>query len=165
MSGIDDLMAGSNDRWAHAARRAQGIADDGLGVALKIYYTRYFPADVIVLVAAGAGVGILVSGCEKGEQKQAQRQIAGKADLDPDHLEVIRAAAVQRRKGLATQLLVAPVYPLIFIPQSMNFALRGDPTAACLMAISVAVLLIGLGFLIRDFRRAGRFLARTEDVH
>ena len=31
MSGIDDLMAESNDRWAPAIRRAQGIEDNGLG--------------------------------------------------------------------------------------------------------------------------------------
>lgn len=212
MSGIDDLMAESDDRWAQAARRAQGIADNGLGTAVKIYYTRYFPAGVIVLIAAGTGLGILAFGedragwllylvlglglaaigsligglvysakkvvpaanfgridvllsLEKGERKQIQLQIAGRADLDPDHLAVIRAAAVQRRKGLATQLLLLPSYPLYFIPQSMNFALRGDRTGAWLMAIGAAVLLFGWVLLIRDFRRTGRFLARTEHVH
>ena len=58
MSGIDDLMAESNDRWAHAIRRAQGIEDNGLGEAVKGYYTRYFPAGLF-LVAVGTAVGIL----------------------------------------------------------------------------------------------------------
>lgn len=211
MSGIDDLMAESDDRWAQAARRAEGIGDNGLGAAVKIYYTRYFPGGVIGLIAAGTGLGILafrddpaswllylvfglglaaigsligglvynakkvvpaanfgridvLLSLEKGERKQIQRQIAGRADLDPDHLAVIRAAAVQRRKGLATQLLLIPSYPLYFIPQSMNFALRGDFGAVWFMAIGSAVLLIGLGFLIRDFRRTGRFLVSTEHV-
>ncbi|MFK4298087.1 hypothetical protein ABH924_003245 [Arthrobacter sp. GAS37] len=212
MSGIDDLMAESDDRWAQAARRAQGIADNGLGAAVKTYFARYFPAGLIVLIAAGTGVGMLAFGgdpagwtsylvfglvlaafgsligglvynaksvvpaanfgridvllsLEKGERKQIQRQIAGKAPIEPEHLAVVRAAAVQRRKGLATQLLLAPLYPLIFIPQWVHFALRNDLTGAWLLAISVAVLLVGMGFLVSDFRRTGRFLARTEGAH
>ncbi|WP_442543717.1 hypothetical protein ACSBOX_18225 [Arthrobacter sp. KN11-1C] len=210
MSGIDDLMAGLNDRWEHAARRASGIADNGLGAAVKTYYTRYFPAGVIALIAAGTGLGILAFGgdspglllylvfglaalgtligglvynakkvvpaanfgridvllsLEKGEQKQVRRQIAGKATIEPEHLAVVRAAAVQRRKSLATQLLLAPWYLLYFIPQSVNSALRGDGTGAWFMAIGVVALLVGIGFIVRDFLRTGRFLARTEAVH
>jgi hypothetical protein len=44
MNGIDDLMAQSNDRWADAMRRAQGVEDNSLSEAVKTYYTRYFPA-------------------------------------------------------------------------------------------------------------------------
>lgn len=204
-------MAQPNDRWAHAIRRAQGIADNGLGEALKTYYTRYFPAGLIILLAAGTLVGILAFGgtiadwgsysvmfgfflavlgvlvgglvykakklapavqagrvdvmlsLESEERKHVRRQIAGKADIDSEHLAVSRGAAVQLRKGLATQLLLAPVFPLLFIPQSMNFAFRGDSPAAWLMAAGVVAVLIGLVLLLRDFRRAGRFLARTAD--
>jgi hypothetical protein len=42
MSGTA-LLAQSNDRWAHAMRRAKGIEDHGLGQTVKTYYTRYFP--------------------------------------------------------------------------------------------------------------------------
>jgi hypothetical protein len=52
MSGIDDLMAEANERWSMAARRAQGVADRGLGGAVKTYYTRYFPASLVILIAA-----------------------------------------------------------------------------------------------------------------
>lgn len=62
MGGIDDLMPQSNDRWASAARRAQGIADNGLGEALKTYYTRYLPAGVVILVATGTVGGALAFG-------------------------------------------------------------------------------------------------------
>jgi len=188
MSGIDDLMAESNDRWAHAIRRAQGIEDNGLGEAVKTYFTRYFPAGLF-LVAVGTAVGILglrgtlsdwltflafgflvavlgvvVGGLvynakkvvpaaksgkvnvllslESEEQKQVRRQIAGKAPIDSEHLSVTRAAAVQLRKGLATQLVLAPFFPLIFIPQAVNFALRGDTLAAWLMALGVGVVVI-----------------------
>jgi hypothetical protein len=58
MSGIDDLMAESNDRWAHATRRAQGIEDNGLGEAVKTYFARYFPAGLF-LVVVGTAVAIL----------------------------------------------------------------------------------------------------------
>lgn len=62
MSGIDDLMANSNDRWVQAVRRSQGIADNGLGEALKTYYTRYFPAGFVILAATGTIGGILAFG-------------------------------------------------------------------------------------------------------
>ncbi|MBT2512418.1 hypothetical protein [Arthrobacter sp. ISL-30] len=210
MSGIDDLMAESNDRWADAMRRAQGVEDNGLGEAVKTYYTRYFPAGFLILVATGTiggtlafpgtperwptfltfgfllgFLGALIVGLvynskkvvpaaklgrinvllslENEEKKQVRRQIAGKAPIDPEHLSVTRAAAVQLRKGLATQLLLAPLYPLIFIPQVMNLALRGDSLFAWLMAIGVGVVVAGVGLLARDFRRAGRFLTSTAE--
>jgi hypothetical protein len=137
-------------------RRAQGIEDNGLGEAVTTYYTRYFPAEFFILVAAatvgatlafpgtpekwptfltfgfllgflGALIGGLIYNAKKvvpaaklgridvllslenEEQKQVRRQIAGKAPLDPEHLAVTRAAAVQLRKGLATQLILQPV--------------------------------------------------------
>lgn len=209
MSGIDDLMAESNDRWAHAIRRAQGIEDNGLGEAVKTYFTRYFPAGLF-LVAVGTAVGILglrgtlsdwptylafgfllavlsvvigglvynakkvapaaksgkvnvLLSLESEEKKQVRRQIAGKAPIDSEHLSVIRAAAVQLRKGLATQLVLAPFYPLIFIPQAVNFALRGETLSAWLMALGVGVIVIAFGLLVGDFRRAGRLLTRTSE--
>ncbi|WP_314215430.1 hypothetical protein [Pseudarthrobacter equi] len=209
MNGIDGLMAGSNERWAEANRRAQGIQDNGLGDALKTYYTRYFPVGLVLSVAAGTVVGALIfpDAPEKGltflafgivlgaiavfiggliynakkvvpaaqmgridvlvsletaERKRVRRQIAGKAPLDQEHLPVIRAAAVQLRKNLATLLLIQPMIPLVFVPQVLNFARRGDSLFGWLMTIGTAVVVIGLGFLARDFRRAGRFLVRTR---
>ncbi|MFC9772077.1 MULTISPECIES: hypothetical protein [unclassified Pseudarthrobacter] len=209
MNGIDGLMAGSNERWAEAKRRAQGIQDNGLGDALKTYYTRYFPVGLVLSVAAGTVVGALIfpDAPEKGltflafgivlgaiavfiggliynakkvvpaaqvgridvlvsletaERKRVRRQIAGKAPLDQEHLPVIRAAAVQLRKNLATLLLIQPMIPLVFVPQALNFARRGDILFGWAMAIGAAVVVIGLGFLARDFRRAGRFLALTR---
>lgn len=211
MSGIDDLMAESKDRWDHAARRAQGLADNGLGEAVKTYYTRYFPGGVVVLLVVGtlggmlalggalmewasflvfgfflAVLGVLIGGLvynakkvvpaartgrvdvllslESEERKQVRRQIAGKAAIDPEHLVVTRGAAVQLRKGLATQLLLlAPMFPLLFIPQAVGFALRGDIVAAWVMAVGVVATGIGVVLFVRDFRRAGRFLAGTAE--
>lgn len=59
MSGIDDLLAESNDRWSRAIRKARGVEDIGLGPAVKTYYTRYFPVGVLVLTAAGAAAALL----------------------------------------------------------------------------------------------------------
>lgn len=210
MNGLDDLMAESNDRWASARRRSQGIEDNGLGKAVKTYYTQYFPAGLFALVAVGtvavilefpgapemwptllafgfllavvvAFVGGLIYNAKKvvpaanlgkidvlfslesEEQKQVRRQIAGKAPIDPEHLVVTRAAAVQIRKGLATQLILQPLMPCIFAAQAVNFALGGDSLVAILMATAVVGLVIADVFLIRDFRRSGRFLARTAE--
>jgi hypothetical protein len=209
MSGIDGLMAESNERWTEAIRRAQGIQDNGLGEAMKTYYTRYFPVALVLSAAAGTVIGalifpdapegrptflafgivlgaivVLICGLiynakkvapaaqvgridvlvslEPDERKRVRRQIAGKAPLDQEHLPVIRAAAVQLRKNLATLLLIQPMIPLVFVPQALNFATRGDSLFGWVMTIGAAVLVIGLGFLARDFRRAGRFLAFTR---
>lgn len=62
MSGIDDLMAESDDRWDKATRRAQGIADNGLGTAMRIYYVLYFPIGLVVLVPLGAAAAALAFG-------------------------------------------------------------------------------------------------------
>lgn len=209
MSGIDELMAESNERWSKAAKRAQGLADHGLGAAVKVYYTRFWPAGVIVLVAVGsvatalafgdsysdwpsylpfgfmlAGLGTMIGGlifnskkvvpaAEYGnvdvtlsltneERKHVRRQVAGKAEVVPEHIPVTRGAAVQMRKALATQLLILPFYPLIFIPQATNSAGRNEPFGWIYLGM-VFLLVIAAAFLIRDFRRTGQFLKRTAN--
>jgi hypothetical protein len=206
MSGIDDLMPRSDDRWATAARRAQGIADLGLGGALKTYYTLYFPAGVIILVTVGTVLGILAFGrgpagwpsflvfgfflavlgaaiggpiynakriapaaetgrtavllsLEDEERKDIRRQVLGKSSVDPEHVVVSRAAAVQLRKNLATQLIWMSVFPLVFIPQ----VIRGAGFISWFMAAGVLVMMIGAMCVVRDFQRAGRFLDRVAE--
>ncbi|WP_026556196.1 hypothetical protein [Arthrobacter sp. 35W] len=210
MSGIDGLMAEPRDRWVKAAGRAQGLADNGLSVAVKTYYTRYFPAGLAILLAVGtaggilafgggsadwasylmfgvalAGLGVFVGGLvynakkvapaaqvgrvavvlslQDEEQKRIRRQIIGTEPFDSDHREVSRGAAVQLRKSIATQLILAPALPLLFIPQAVGFFTRGDDLMAWLMAICVVALVIGIALLVRDFQRSGRFLERTAE--
>lgn len=204
MSGIDGLMPKPDDRWATATRRAQGVADLGLGRALKTYYTLYFPAGVIILFSVGMGLGILAFGSDQGdwasllafgfnfaalgaiiggllynakkiapaaelgkidvlvsleneERKDIRREVLGKAPVDPNHLAVSRAVAVQLRKNLATQLTWMPALVFLFIPQ----VFRGDGVLSWVMALAVAVQVIAAILVARDFRRTGRFLART----
>ena len=206
MSGIDDITPRSDERWASAMRRAQGISDHGLGGALKTYFTLYFPAGVTFLVTAGtvggmlafeagptgwpsylvfgfflavlgAAIGgfiynakkiapaaatgridVLIS-LEDAERKDIRRQVLGKTPVDPKHLVVSRAAAVQLRKNLATQLIWMSVLPLVFIPQ----VLRGAGFISWFMAAGVLVMVTGALFVVRDFQRAGRFLGRTTE--
>jgi hypothetical protein len=40
-------------RWVTAERWAAGTRDNGIGEAVRIYYTRYFPALALLLLAAG----------------------------------------------------------------------------------------------------------------
>lgn len=202
MSGRDDLISESNDRWAEAERRAQGVADHGLGEAVKKYYTLYFPAGLVVLITVGtllagwafgpdldwlasrmgfalAAVGTFITGlvynakkvrpaAELGridvlvsltddEQKRVRRQILGKAPVSAEHLAVARAAAVQHRKNLATQLIFLPMLPLVFLAQ----AIPGNSEIWWLMALGVAAYVVGGPMVAREFRRAGRFLAST----
>lgn len=93
------------------------------------------------------------------ERKDIRRQILGKAPVDPDHLVVSRAAAVQLRRNVAIQLTWMTMLPLTFIPQ----VLRVAGFASWVMAAGVAVLVIGAMFTVRDFQRAGRFLDRTAE--
>jgi hypothetical protein len=206
MAGIDDLIPRSDDRWATATRRAQGIADRCLDSALKTYYTRYFPAGVIILVTAGTVGGMLAFGggpadlpsflvfgfflavlgaviggliynakriapaastgridvllsLEDEERTDIRRQILGKTPIDPEHLVVSQAAAVQLRKNVATQLIWMSVFPLVFIPQ----VIRGAGFVSWFMAAGVLVMAIGAMYSVRDFQRAGRFLDRTAE--
>lgn len=208
MSGIEELRAESNERWAQATRRAQGMADHGLGQALKTYYTLYFPAGLVVLTGLGTAAGMLAFGAaaaewpdylafgwllaalgvpvggliynarkvrpaaevgnisvllslQTHEQKHVRRQILGKAPIVEAHLAAARGAAVQQRKGLATQLLLAPMLMLVFAAQSVP----GRSPLWWLMAVFLAAQLVVCALMVREFRQTGRFLARTaEDV-
>lgn len=206
MSGVEELTAESQARWVRAARRAQGIADNGMGEALKVYYTLYFPVGLVVLTVLGtvggilafagtwpewpaylpfgvslAAVGVLVGGLvynakkvrpaaelgnssvlislEDHEQKHVRRQILGKVPVDPAHLGVARGAAVQLRKGLATQLITAPMLLLVFAGQVLSGSSFLWWLSALLLG-SQAVLIAGLA---REFQQTGRFLASTAE--
>lgn len=50
MAGLNDPVAASEERWAKAERYARGYADNGMGEALRIYYTRYLPAGVLLVI-------------------------------------------------------------------------------------------------------------------
>lgn len=206
MSGIDDLMAQSKERWASAKRRAEGLADKGLGQAVKTYYRLYLPVGCAVLLPVGtlgatlvfgdapaswpsylkfgfvlAALGVVIGGfiynarkvrpaaeagrtavllsLEDHEQKHVRRQVLGRASIEAEHVVVARGVAVQLRKNLATQLIMAPMLPLIFIPQSFP----GSSDIWWLMAIGVGGQAVAAAFLAREFRQAGRFLSRTSD--
>jgi hypothetical protein len=96
------------------------------------------------------------------EQKHVRRQVAGTAAIVPAHLTVTRGAAVQMRKALATQLLIMPMYPLVFIPQAISGAGRNDPFGWLSVGL-VFLFVSSSAFLIRDFRRSGHFLTRTAN--
>lgn len=99
---------------------------------------------------------------ESAEQKHVRRQIAGKTAVDREHLPVIRAAAVQQRKGLATQLLIMPFCPFLFAFQAVNVAEPSDPFR-WIMAEGAAGIIVAVLFVARDFRRTGQFLAHTAE--
>lgn len=102
-----------------------------LGVVVAFVGGLIYNAKKVVPAANLGKIDVLFS-LENEEQKQVRRQIAGKAPIDPEHLAVTRAAAVQLRKGLATQLLLQPLMPCVFAAQAMNFALGGDNLVAVL---------------------------------
>ncbi len=94
------------------------------------------------------------------ERKNINAQIAGKAPLDREHLPVARAGAVQRRKGLATQLIVLPAYLFMIAAQMLGWGGRGDPFL-WLWELIIVVAIAAAVLLIRDFKQTARFLAAT----
>ncbi|WP_326967984.1 hypothetical protein [Arthrobacter sp. CG_A4] len=125
----------------------------GVGIGGLVYNAKK------ILPSAEVGrIDVLLS-LEDAERKDIRRQIFGKTAVDPKHLVITRAAAVQLRKNLATPLIWMSVSPLVFIPQIF----RGDGFIPWVMAVGVAVQLIGIMFIVRDFKRAGTFLDRTAE--
>lgn len=209
MGGLDDLLAESEDRWARAERRAQGVADKGLGKALTTYFSLYLPAAVVLLFIVGAALGMLLfqggwanaqtylfagtmlagigaigagitynakvisSAVEMGrmnvtmslnadEQKEIRRQILGQVMLRPEHVAVKRAAAVQLRKALATQLIVlAPILEFQFLVQVLN---NRNPIGWLSAIIGIAFT-VSLIVPVRQFLALGRFLNQTAPRH
>src|SRR3954462_2156081 len=67
MGTLGGLFNGeTEDRWEKADRRANGLADNGVGHALLRYYTIYFPIGLVALVAMGALITDMVFGNEVG---------------------------------------------------------------------------------------------------
>jgi hypothetical protein len=91
------------------------------------------------------------------EQKQVRRQFLGKAALADDRVAVTRAAAVQHRNNLATQLVLLPMLPLVFLPE----AIPGSSEIWWLMAIGVGAYGVGAVMQAGEFRQVGRFLEQT----
>ena len=61
MSEVDSLAAKYHRRWSNAARNAQGLADNGMGTAVKAYYALYFPVAVGALILTGTlGAALLL---------------------------------------------------------------------------------------------------------
>ena len=109
--------------------------------------------------AADTGrIDVLLS-LEDEERKDIRRQVLGKTPVDPEHLVITQAAAVQLRKNLATQLIWMSAFPLLFIPQ----VIRGAGFISWFMAAGVLVMVIAAMYIARDFQRAGRFLDRTAE--
>jgi hypothetical protein len=209
MGGLDDLLAGSDDRWAIAERRAVGVADKGLAQTVKRYFTTYFFAGMVLLLAVGAGLGLLLFqgewattrsyllagtmlayvgaiiggiiynakavgpavemgrinvllSLEPDEQKQLRREILGQVPATSNHLAVKRAAAIQARKGLATQLVfIIPIVELQFPVQLLNSSNSTWWWLSVLIGTTVTVV---IAVPVSQFRTLGRFLADTQQM-
>lgn len=170
MTGIDDLIPKSDERWATATRRAQGIADLGLGGALKTYYTLYFPAGVIILVTAGTvgamlafggspadwpsfllfGCFLAVLGAAIGGPIYNAKKIAPAAELG--RIDVLLSLEDEERKDIRRQILgKTPVDPeYLVVSQAAAVQLRKN-LATQLIWMSVLPLV----FLPQVIRGAG----------
>lgn len=99
-------------------------------------------------------IGVVMS-LNDDEKKRVRHQVIGKEPVDPKHVNVVRGAAVQTRKALATQLALLPTVPLALVPQFLRF----DMFLWWLAALAVAVQCAAVVIAVQQFRAAGRFLA------
>jgi hypothetical protein len=60
MAGVEDPKTAADTRWAKAGQYAQGYADNGMGEALRVYYTRYLPLGALAIVLLLALLGPIV---------------------------------------------------------------------------------------------------------
>lgn len=62
MSDAHDMATAKAVRWAKAEKYAQGYADHGMGRALTVYYTRYFPLITLAAFGLATVIAFLRSG-------------------------------------------------------------------------------------------------------
>lgn len=184
--GVEDLCLGQAVKGYYLHYFPLGfLALLVIGIAGGILLFGTAPADWVntvsvglLLAVVGAFVGGLIYNAKKvapavrlnsldvlfrltdDERKNINHQIEGKAPLDEEHLPVVRAGAVQRRKSMATQIIVMPAYLLMFAVQGASWAGRRDPFGWIWLAVVVIGAVMAI-FLVRDFQRTARFLEAT----
>ncbi len=62
MAGPEDMVAEPRDRWAKAEQHSHGVTDNGLGSALRRYYTHYFPIGALIILGLTITGGYLLAG-------------------------------------------------------------------------------------------------------
>lgn len=92
---------------------------------------------------------------DKAERKSVQKQIYGRVPPEPEHLTVVRGAAVQMRQSLALFLLVGPAYPFLALAQLLNTP-GGFLTLTWILLLGLYLALYGM--VVWQFRQTGRFL-------
>jgi hypothetical protein len=60
MAGMEDPRTTADARWTKAERYAHGYADNGMGKALRVYYTRYLPLGTLAIVLLLSLLGPIV---------------------------------------------------------------------------------------------------------
>ncbi|GAB3533736.1 hypothetical protein GCM10027403_08250 [Arthrobacter tecti] len=131
-----------------------GVMFSGLAVMISGFV--YSSKKVSPLVTPdGPSIHHLVS---EGESKRGRRQIRGSVQAEGDERIVARGLVIQMRKGLASQLLVAPGYVLIFLPQAF---IGSDGLRWWFLAV-VAAFAAAFGLMAREFHRTSVFLKSTE---
>ena len=140
--------------WELVATLGILCAAVGAGIGGIVYNRRW------IAPAASAGRVDVMLSLDDAERKSLRRQIRGKEPIDPRWIDVTRAAAVQLRRGLATQLMLFPIQALIFLPQVMHWG----GLFSWLFAAATLLMVAGLVYTYRDFLRTGECLARTQGI-
>ena len=152
-TGLLASLAGPVD-WELVATLGILSAAVGAGIGGLVYNSKRIAS------AASAGRVDVMLSLDDAERKSLRRQIRGKEPIDPRWVDVTRAAAVQLRRGLATQLMLFPIQALIFLPQVIHWA----GLFSWLFAAATLLMVVGLVYTYRDFRRTGECLARTQGI-
>ena len=98
---------------------------------------------------------------EKPERKALMDQIEGKKPTIPGQVPVLRGAAALVRKGLAPTLLMFPGFMLLYVSQLLTTFRDGWTWFQWLWCALIPFMAALFVVTLRQFRRAGDFLART----
>ena len=95
----------------------------------------------------------------RGQRRQAQRVIAGRAPLEPDRTEYLLALAGQNRR---TTEGIVPLYGAILLLNSFTLLVDPRPYQIVLSSVMVVLLAVAAVQLALVYRRSGRFIARNS---
>lgn len=96
---------------------------------------------------------------EPAEAKNIRKQATGRKTIDAQKVQVVRAAAIQMRPGLAMQLMLTPSWLMLFTAQMLSWTSLLFVGLYLLLIASFGVVIV-LG--IRDFRGMSKVLQSTE---
>ncbi|MGO4586498.1 hypothetical protein AB4Z38_21830 [Arthrobacter sp. 2RAF6] len=154
------LLLGPDQEWLIPSALYFGLVL--AGIAAMIVGIVYNSKRVSPLVQPRR-IGVTI-GLTEAEAKSVQNQILGKETPDIRHWQVLRGAAIQLRERMARQLIFTAGLVLVAVGQAVGLSRMGSfsPIGLILLVLAVPVLILTLGWMVRQFRQTSAFLDKAS---